>query len=125
MIANIKQYAPQLVWKKNEDKMGTGSKENPVILRTQQLTDRFGKPLDMSKSCGYCQNIKKWRGIGHTEQECKTKQREKETKGNSQVKGVETLDLDDHQEGGVAVSCLFVRMLKIAGQTSNQDTRKG
>ena len=46
MVANIKQYAPQLVWKKNEDrhkgdnKQHTGSKENPVILRTgQQLTD--------------------------------------------------------------------------------------
>ena len=124
MIANIKQYAPQLVWKKNEDKQkGTGSKENPVILRTQQLTDRFGKPLDMSKSCGYCQNVKKWRGIGHTEQECKTKQREKEQK--TQVKGVETLNLDDHQEGGVAVNRLFVKMLKIAGQSSSQENRKG
>ena len=129
MVANIKQYAPQLVWKKNEDKQNkSGSKENPVILRTgQQLTDRFGKPLDMSKSCGYCQNVKKWRGIGHTEQECKTKQREKENKsqgGSSQVKGVETLDLDDHQDGGVAVNRLFIRMLKIAGQTPSSQ-RKG
>lgn len=124
MVANIKQYAPQLAWKKNEDKESkNGSKENPVILRTgQQLTDRFGKPLDMNKSCGYCQNVKKWRGIGHTEQECKTKQREKEAKGNSQVKGIETLDLDD-QEGGVVVNRLFVRMLKIAGQIST--TRQG
>ena len=85
MVANIKQYAPQLVWKKNEQKGDSkqgNSKENPVVLRTgQQLTDRFGKPLDMSKTCGYCQNVKKWRGIEHTEQECKTKQREKETKG--------------------------------------------
>ena len=126
MVANIKQYAPQLVWKKNEGQKG-GNKENPVVLRTQQLTDRFGKPLDMNKSCGYCQNVKKWRGIGHTEQECKTKQREKEAKGqgNSQVKGVETLDLDDHQEGGVAVNRLFVRMIKIAGQSPNQPNRKG
>ena len=129
MVANIKQYAPQLIWKKNEDKnKGTGFKENPVVLRTgQQLTDRFGKPLDMNKSCGYCQNVKKWRGIGHTEQECKTKQREKEAKGqgSSQVKGVETLDLDDHQEGGVAVGRLFVRMLKIAGQSPGQNNRIG
>ena len=128
MVANIKQYAPQLVWKKNEhkgDDKKTGTKENPVVMRTgQQLTDRFGKPLDMSKSCGYCQNVKKWRGIGHTEQECKTKQREKEAKGNSQVKGVETLDLDDHQDGGVAVSRLFIRMIKIVGQTS-PNQRKG
>ena len=104
-----------------------GSKDNPVILRAgQQLTNRFGKPLDMSKSCGYCQKVKNWRGIGHTEQECKTKQREKEAKGqgSSQVKGIETLDFDDHKQGGVAVGRLFVRMLKIAGQTfSNQ--RKG
>lgn len=120
MVANIKQYAPQLIWKKNGEKQ-SGSKENPVILRIgQQLTDRFGKPLDMSKNCGYCQNVKKWRGIGHTEQECKTKQREKEAKN---VKGVETLDLDDHQEGGVAVNRLFVRMLKVAGQIS--ENRKG
>ena len=46
MVANIKQYAPQLVWKKNEDRhkggngQQPGSKENPVILWTgQQLTD--------------------------------------------------------------------------------------
>ena len=129
MVANIKQYAPQLIWKKNEDKnKGTGSKENPVVLLTGQLlTDRFDKPLNMNKSCGYCQKVKKWRGIGHTEQECKTKQREKEAKGqgSSQVKGVETLDLDDHQEGGVAVGRLFVRMLKIAGQSSGQNNRIG
>ena len=81
----------------------------------------------MNKTCGYCQNVKKWQGIGHTEQECKTKQREKEAKGqsNSQVKGVETLDLDDHQERGVAVGRLFVRMLKIAEQSSSQENRKG
>ena len=130
MVANIKQYAPQLVRKKNENKVEKqgGAKENPVILRTgQQLTYRFGKPLDMNKSCGYCQKVKKWRGIGHTEQECKTEQREKEQKsqgGSSQVKGVETLDLDDHQDGGVAVSRLFIRIIKIAGQTSSNQ-RKG
>ena len=80
----------------------------------------------MNKTCGYCQNVKKWRGIGRTEQECKAKQREREAKGSSQVKQVETLDLDDHQEGGVAVNQLFVQMLKIAGQSSNQNNdRKG
>ena len=131
MVANIKQYAPQLVWKKNENqhkgdiKQDTGFKENPVILRTvQQLTDRFGKPLDMNKTCGYYQNVKKWRGIGHSEQECKTKPREREAKGSSQVKQVETLDLDDHQEGGVAVNRLFIQMLKMAGQSSNQNNNR-
>ena len=45
----------------------------------------------------------------------------------AQIKGVETLDLDDHQEGGVVVNQLFVRMVKIAGQPSNQsqEARKG
>ena len=120
MVTNIEQCVPQLIWKKGEDKnQGTGSKENPVVLRTgQQLTDRFGNLLDMSKSCGYCQNIKKWQGIGHTEQECKTKQREKEAKN---VNGVETLDLDD-PEGGIAVKRLFVRMVKVAGQVLNNRT---
>ena len=63
MVANIKQYAPQLVWKKNEDRhkgeTKNRSKENLVVMRTgQQLTDRFSKPLDMSKSCSYYQKIK-------------------------------------------------------------------
>lgn len=50
---------------------------NPIVLRTEPGKDRVGKPIDTSKRCGYCQKVKKWKGIGHTESECKTKQRER------------------------------------------------
>ena len=76
LVANLKQYVPQLVWKKKENsRQGNGTKadETITVSRTGQLIDRFGKPLDMSKTCGYCQNVKKWRGIGYLELDCKTK----------------------------------------------------
>ena len=85
IVANLKQYVPQLAWKKRKDRNAEkGTKDSPITINrnAQQLTDRFGKPLDMSKTGKYCQEIKKWRSIGHTEQVCKTKPREKGT-GNT------------------------------------------
>ena len=130
VVANLKAYVPQLIWKKRGDDrpnrdtqgrtQGTGSKDSPITINrnAQQLTDRFGKPLDMSKTCGYCQNVKKWRGIGHTEAECKTKQREKGT-GNAGTPAAKPakLDFDDSADEGVPVKRLFVRMIKAANST--------
>ena len=98
LVSNLKQYVPQLEWKKKDHgNGGTGSKENPVVLAAYQQgqqrnnngppKDKFGNLLDTSKQCGYCQKVKKWRGIGHIESECKTKQRERggqENQGNKQ-----------------------------------------
>ena len=53
---------------------GSGAKASPVLLAP---TDRLRKPVDTSKQCGYCQKVKKWRGLGHTENECSTKQKER------------------------------------------------
>ena len=123
IVSQLKQYVPQLAWKKRDDRhreIGTGSKDSPITINrnAQQLTDRFGKPLDMNKQCGYCQNVKKWRGIGHTEQECKTKQRDKEKnqgQGNAPSAKPAKLDLDDFGDEGVRVQRLFVRMIKATG----------
>ena len=59
IIANLKAYVPQLIWKKKKDYengKGTGSKENPVVLATHQQQnkggppkDKFGNLLDTSK----------------------------------------------------------------------------
>ena len=92
------------------------TKQNPITINrnVQQLTDRFGKPLDMSKTGGYCQKVKQWRGIGHTEAECKTKKREKEQGTNPTAKPAK-LDLDDSEDEGVKVKRLFVQMIKAIG----------
>ena len=68
----------------------------------------------MSKTCGYCQKVKQWRGIGHTEAECKTKKREKEQGTNPTAKPAK-LDLDNSEDEGVKVQRLFVRMIKATG----------
>ena len=132
IIANLKAYVPQLMWKKKKDYengKGTGSKENPVVLAAHQQgqqrnngppKDKFGNLLDTSKQCGYCQKVKKWRGIGHIESECKTKQRERnqESQGQSkqggQVKAA--FEEDDFeiqsQLGGVKIGMIRVGKLK-------------
>ena len=68
----------------------------------------------MSETCGYCQKVKQWRGIGHTEAECKTKKREKEQRTNPTAKPAK-LDLDDSGDEGVKIQRLFVRMIKATG----------
>ena len=66
--------------------------------------------------------MKKWRGIGHTEQECKTKQREKGTgnAGNPQTAKPAKLDFDDSADEGVPVKRLFVRMIKAMNPTQHR-----
>ena len=113
IVANLRSYVPQLAWKKR-DNYGQGkTKEDPITINrnAQQLTDRFGKPLDMSMTCEYCQKVKQWRGIGHTEAECKTKKREKERNPTTTAKPVK-LDLDDSDDEGVKVQRMFIRMIK-------------
>ena len=133
LVSNLKQYVPQLEWKKKGGNGKTGSKENPVVLAAHQqnkggpLKDKFGNLLDTSKQCGYCQKVKKWRGIGHTETECKTKQRERgqgaqESKQGGQVKAAyEEDDFDvQSQLGGVKIGTLHIRMLHI-GRVKRQN----
>ena len=83
--------------------------------------DKFGNLLDTSKQCGYCQKVKKWRGIGHTESECKTKQQERggqESQGqgpkSGQVKAAyEEDDFEiQSQLGGVKIGTIRVGKLK-------------
>jgi len=45
-------------------------REDPVVLKTEK------KKFDTSKTYKYCIEIKRWKGIGHTEAECYTKKRE-------------------------------------------------
>ena len=136
VIANLKAYVPQLMWKKKNEykKAESGSKENPVVLAAYQQQgqqkggppkDKFGNLLDTSKTCGYCQKVKKWRGIGHTEAECKTKKREKEGQAQGgQVKAAyeETDDFDiQSQLGGVKIGRINIRMLRI-GKVKRQNS---
>ena len=138
VVSNLKQYVPQLEWKKKDHgNGGTGSKENPVVLATHQQgqqrnnngppKDKFGNLLDTSKQCGYCQKVKKWRGIGHTESECKTKQRQRaqesqNTKQGGQVKAAyEEDDFDvQSQLGGLKIGKLRINMLRV-GRVKRQN----
>ena len=122
------------MWKKKNEykKAESGSKENPVVLAAHQQNqqkggppkDKFGNLLDTSKQCGYCQKVKKWRGIGHTENESKTKQREhgaQEQKGGQVKAAYEEDDFEvQSQLGGVKIGTLHIRMLYI-GRVKRQN----
>ena len=83
----------------------------------QQLYDKAGNALDMSKRCNYCQNVKKWRGYGHLEKDCKTKARETGGSNAPAAAKPAKLDLDDI-DGGVTINRLFVRMVKVNNLTA-------
>ena len=74
----------------------------------------------MSKRCNYCHNVKKWKGYGHLERDCKTKQRETGG-GNAPAAKPAKLDLDDIDEGvpPLTNNRLFVRMVKINNLTTS------
>ena len=77
IVANLKLYVPQIGWKKKSNQGAwTGSKTDPVVLRTG-TGNRSEGPVDTSKTCRYCINVKGWKGIGHIESECRTKKRER------------------------------------------------
>ena len=90
---------------------------NPIVLRTEPGKDRFGKPLDTSKTCGYCIKVKKWKGIGHTESECNTKKRERGAGGSGgqhRAGHIEPYVEDEFgtEEGGVKIGRLRINMIK-------------
>lgn len=79
IVNTLRTYVPERQKHRNKNgpvptgKTQHGSLENPIILKVEK--DCFGRTIDTSKSCQYCKN-KGWRGIGHTEGECRTKKRE-------------------------------------------------
>ena len=88
VVANLKIYVPQIGWKKKSHQGAwTGSKTDPVVLKNQGPTE---------KSCGYCIKVKGWRGIGHTESECRTKKRERNNQENTA--GVKKIDNKPFEE---------------------------
>lgn len=65
LVSNLKQYVPQLEWKKKDHgNGGTGSKENPVFLAAHQQKqngppkDKFGNLLDTSKLAATAKRLK-------------------------------------------------------------------
>ena len=99
VVANLKIYVPQIGWKKKSHQGAwTGSKTDPVVLRTE-TGNRGGRPtgpIDPSKTCRYCIDVKGWRGIGHTERECRTKKREANNQGSGS--GVKKIDSRAYEE---------------------------
>ena len=88
VVAKLKIYVPQIGWKKKSHQGAwTGSKTDPVVLKNEG-------PIESSKKCGYCIKVKGWRGIGHTESECRTKKRER----NNQDTGVKKIDNKPYEE---------------------------
>ena len=96
----------------NVQKPAGSTPGNPIVLITEPGKDRFGRPIDTSKTCGYCIKVKKWKGIGHTEAECNTKKREK---GQNRAGHIEPYIEDEfgtQEEGGVKISRLRINMIK-------------
>ena len=71
IVANLKFSIRKPAWVRTN----TGTKKDPIVLRTG------GPNIDTSKTCGYCIKVKGWRGIGHSESECRTKKREQSNPG--------------------------------------------
>jgi len=65
-IRKLIQYVPL----RQKSRKQEGTKEDPVVLKTEKKT------LNTSKKCKYCIDIKGWKYIGHMEAECYTKKRE-------------------------------------------------
>ena len=86
IVANLKFSIRRPSWVRTN----TGTKKDPIVLRTEG-------PMDTSKTCNYCKNVKGWRGIGHTESECRTKKRER---GNntSNVKRIESKAYEESED---------------------------
>ena len=63
VVRKLIQYGPLRQKGRKQGEM----KEDSVVLKAQ---------LDTSKKCKYCIDVKGWKGIGHTEAECRTKKRE-------------------------------------------------
>ena len=95
IVANLKIYVPQVGWKKKSHQGAwTGSKTDPVVLRTETGPNGTRGSIDTSKTCRYCIDVKGWRGIGHLERDCRTKKRER---GNN-PSGVKKIDSKPYEE---------------------------
>jgi hypothetical protein len=71
----LKEYVPARQKSQRPRTQGTGSSDDPTVLKT--TSNSRENDHDNGKRCDYCINIKKWKGIGHKEDECRTKKREK------------------------------------------------
>ena len=90
IVANLKLYVPQIGWKKKSHQGAwTGSKTDPVVLKTEAGN------RESNKICGYCIKVKGWRGIGHTESECRTKKRER---SSTEVKKIDNKPYEESED---------------------------
>ena len=98
LVVNLKIYVPQIRWKKKSNQGAwTGSKTDLLVLRIEN-DNKGGKrdrrtegPIDTSKTCRYCIDVKGWRGIRHTERDCRTKKRECSNPATTSLCGVKKI----------------------------------
>lgn len=120
IVNTLRTYVPKRQKHRNKNATTTGagktqhgSLENPIVLKVEK--DRFGRPIDTSKTCQYFKR-KGCRGIGRTESECRTKQRESQRTNNigAGVKRTE-FDLDDIESvvGGVGIGINGLKVNRI------------
>ena len=91
IVANLKFSIRKPSWVRTN----TGTKKDPIVLRTEG-SQRPAGHIDTTKTCNYCKNVKGWRGIGHTERECRTKKRESNNQGSES--GVKKIDSRAYNE---------------------------
>ena len=71
IVTNLKFSIRKTTWVQTN----TGTRKDLIVLPAEGNQ----KPVDMTKVCNYCKNVKEWRGIGHLEKVCRTKKREMTT----------------------------------------------
>jgi hypothetical protein len=100
IVANLKMSIRKPTWIRTTTGAGNGSRKDPIVLRNESGGPNNGRgkqEIDTSKTCGYCIKVKKWRGIGHTENECRTKARERGNAGGPNP-GVRRIDSKAYEE---------------------------
>ena len=127
IVNTLRTYVPERQKYRNKNgptttKTQHGSLENPITLNKVKK-DRFGRLIYTNKTCQYCKR-KGWRGIGHMETECRTKQRESQRPNNlTRVKKVE-FDLDDDVHstiGGIEINSLHIRGITILSVSNHKE----
>jgi hypothetical protein len=71
----LRKYVPARQKGQRPHTQGTGSSHDPIVVKT--ASHSRDNDHDNGKRCDYSINIKKWKGIGHKEDECRTQKKGK------------------------------------------------
>jgi transposase InsO family protein len=93
----LKEYVPNRQKSHRSRTPGSSPSDDPIVLKTTTNT-QDNTIRDNGKHCDYCIKVKKWKGIGHTEDDCRTKKREKKSSQAKAAKNESDSESDSDEE---------------------------